>query len=106
MKGKMKKMLLAVGLCLMIGLQSVGSVQAAVNYEACPFCGTMVTREQHAKQLSKTFMQVCGMHGKCEVYKIVVETYTKTSCQTPGCANYDRDGQRSYSEEVVHVISQ
>lgn len=60
----MKKMLLALGLCVLVGLQSAGAVQAAVNYEACPFCGTMVTRGTALEKAEERF-EVCMEHANC-----------------------------------------
>ena len=84
MKGKMKKMLLALGLCLIVGLQSAGAVQAAVNYEACPFCGTMVTRGTALEKVGEEFEE-CTEHTKCIVKIITYDKYDTVNCQTADC---------------------
>lgn len=102
MKGKMKKILLAVGLCLMIGLQSAGAVQAAVNYEACPSCGIRVTREHGERMIHLDFESECGLHGDCAIYLATFEKYTKLTCEIPGCIHYDRYIVQSTYKGEIH----
>ncbi|MBD5527852.1 MAG: hypothetical protein HDR02_05495 [Lachnospiraceae bacterium] len=102
MKGKMKKILLAVGLCLMIGLQSVGAAQAAVNYEACPFCGTRVIREDKKQLMSLTFIEACETHRNCDIFSAYYEYYKRVTCQTIGCPNFERVSYEGSSRELVH----
>lgn len=90
MKGKMKKILLAVGLCLMIGLQSAGAAQAAVNYEVCPSCYTRVTREDGERMTHADFVSECELHVNCDIYLETYEKYTKLTCETPSCIHYNR----------------
>lgn len=81
----MKRVVVAVGLCLFIGLQSLGSVQAAVNYEACPFCGTRVERDTVTNLVSSFYEPECREHSNCHVYTDFYEQYDVTRCQTAGC---------------------
>lgn len=102
MKGKMKKILLAVGLCLMIGLQSAGAAQAAVNYEACPSCYTRVTREDGELMTNAVIVAECGLHGPCAFYLETYEKYTKLTCETPDCIHYNRYIVQSTYTKTVH----
>lgn len=98
MKGKMKKMLLAMGLCLIVGLQSAGAVQAAVNYEACPFCGTMVTRNTVAKECGRRFVRICMQHTNCKVFEVTYDYCDQIRCETGGCTgNQDIMQNRPWS---------
>lgn len=106
MKGKMKKILLAVGLCLMIGLQSAGAAQAAVNYEVYPSCYTRVTREDGERMVNLVFESECGQHGNCAFYLATYEKYTKLTCETPDCIHYNRYIVQSTYKEKKHVIIQ
>lgn len=97
MTGKIKMVLLAITLCLGIGLRSMGAVQAAVYSEACPFCGTMVSRGSFTRVLSADFMQVCDIEKDCNIYWVVYGEYTTVTCQTPS---------RAYSKFMWKIISQ
>ena len=44
MRKTVKRVLAVIVLSLFVGAQHMSTVQAAVNYEACPFCGTRVDR--------------------------------------------------------------
>lgn len=106
MKRKIKMVLLAMTLCLVIGLQSMETAQAAVNYEACPFCGTMVTRGERTKVDRMIRLERCGEHEKCDIYYIEYSSIETVSCQTSGCPNYNRDTDKvlsSWKNERAHV---
>lgn len=79
-----KKVWLAALVCLLIGLQSMGMVQAAVNYEACPFCGTMVTRGTALEKVGEEFEE-CTVRTKCIIKIITYDKYDTVDCQTAGC---------------------
>lgn len=102
MKEKMKKVLLAVGLCLLIGLQS-GVAVAAVYSEACPFCGTRVTREDITQLISLNFLERCEEHRKCDIFTAAYECYSRTTCQTPLCPNFERYSYEGSYTEIKHV---
>ncbi len=102
MKKSIKKMLLAAGLCLVIGLQSVPAAQAAVNYAACNFCGTRIDTGEKIKLLSLDWVENCGEHKDCAIYYAVYEVYTTNSCQTPGCPGYGREVYRGQQTSLVH----
>ncbi len=91
MKGRRGKMLLAASLCLILGLQSMGSVQAAVNYEACPFCGTRVTRETVVGKVSEEYDSPCTRHANCIIYIATYDFFAVCHCETPGCQIYHRE---------------
>ena len=80
----MKRVVAVAGLSLLIGLQSPSSVQAAVNYEACPFCGTMVTRGTALEKVGEEFEE-CTEHTKCIVKIITYDKYDTVNCQTADC---------------------
>jgi len=82
-----KRILSAIALCLILGMQSAGSVQAAVNYEACPFCGTRVERYTSTVKVASVFMQECigAGHGKCDIYHVFYDDYDFVHCQINGC---------------------
>lgn len=80
-----KRMAVAVGLCLFMGLQSLSSVQAAVNYEACPFCGTEVERYTERKLAYSVYRGMCKEHSDCLLYTDIYDRYDVVQCQTPGC---------------------
>ena len=105
MKSKMKMLLLSAFLCLVIGLQSVEMVQASVYYEACPFCGTRVVRSQKTKVLNMTYSYKCTVHDGCDIYMVTYGSVQVTSCQTAGCAGYDREGDlvSSWTSSDAHV---
>ncbi len=102
MKNSIRKMLLAAGMCLIIGLQSVPAAQAAVNYVACNFCGTRIDSGEKLKLLSLERRNDCDEHDKCTVYYAVYEVYTTNSCQTPGCVGYGREVYRGEWKGLVH----
>lgn len=90
-KRKIKMVLLAMTLCLGIGLQSMGAVQAAVNYEACPHCATRVTRGQRTKIYYLERLRRCEEHEKCDIYRAEYVVVSTITCETPGCQNYNKD---------------
>ena len=96
MKRKIKMVLLAMTLCLVIGLQSMGAVQAAVNYEACPFCGTRVIRGERTEVLAMTYVQKCVEHEKCDIYCVKYSSVKTVTCQTSTCPNYNREVSGSF----------
>ncbi len=102
MKGKIKTVLLAMFLCLGISLQSMEIVHAAVNYEACPFCGTMVSRGTFTRILTMDYMGKCDIEENCDLYWVVYGDYTFVTCQTSGCPNYDREDQTDVWGQVEH----
>lgn len=102
MTGKIKMVLLAITLCLGIGLRSMGAVQAAVYSEACPFCGTMVSRGSFTRVLSADFMQVCDVDKDCNIYWVVYGEYTTVTCQTPSCQNYGREVRTDVWSQPEH----
>lgn len=104
MKGKMKKMLLALGLCLIVGLQSAGAVQAAVNYEACPFCGTMVTRGTVLEKVGEE-SHTCGQHPNCMIKVTTFKEYETVNCQTNDCP-VNHSFYRGKQEIVQHFVNQ
>lgn len=87
MKKMMKRIVLTVTLCLVFGLQSVGSVKAAVNYEACPFCGTRVERYTSTVKVASVFIKECiGVgHRNCDIYHVFYDDYDFIHCQINGC---------------------
>ena len=90
----LKRVVVAAGLCLFIGLQSLGSVQAAVNYEACPFCGTRVERKTERKLVASLYAGLCDEHSDCWLYNEIYNVYDVVSCQTPGCPiNHESERQ-------------
>lgn len=97
-----KKMLLAVGLCLIVGLQSVSAARAAVNYAACNFCGTRIDEGEKLKLMSLEWREDCNEHDNCAIYYAVYKVYTTNSCQTPGCAGYGREVYRGDWSGLVH----
>lgn len=98
MRGKVKMVLLAAFLCLVLGSQSVEMVQASVNYEACPyFCGTSVDRYETTKILDMKYLDVCTIHNNCDIYYIEYGRFWVVSCQTPGCNGYNPGGTLMYS---------
>ena len=106
MKRKIKMVLLAMTLCLVIGLQSMETAQAAVNYEACPFCGTMVTRGERTKVDSMIRLGRCKVHEKCDIYYVQYSKIETVTCQTSGCPNYNRDTDKvlsTWSTDEAHV---
>ena len=84
-KKTMKKVALVVGLCLGISLQSMDFVEAAVNYEACPFCGTRVERYTTTKLLLTQFVMACAEHSNCEIHRLVYHQFDISHCQTAEC---------------------
>lgn len=86
MKKGIRKMLLAAGLCLIIALQSVSAAQAALNDEACNFCGTRIDRGEKLKLISLEWRYDCREHNNCAVY----------------CAGYGREVYRGNWEGLVH----
>lgn len=106
MKRKIKRVLLAMALCLGICLQSLGTVQAAVNYEVCPLCGTMVSRGERTKVISMTYLRECGEHERCDIYRVEYGSFGTITCQTSTCSNYNRDTNtlfRTWTSDNAHV---
>lgn len=95
----MKRVVAAAGLCLFIGLQSLGSVQAAVNYEVCPYCYTRMDRYEEKKIVFSTFAGLCSKHSNCDLYNNVYDTYDVIRCQTPGCSINKATGRGDF--EIV-----
>lgn len=89
-----KKVWLAALVCLLIGLQSMGMVQAAVNYEACPFCGTRVNNKTETREIRRSRLMDCKTHNNCTIYMVTYDYFDVTSCETPGCA-FNRTSQRN-----------
>lgn len=87
MQRMMKRIVLAVTLCLVFGLQSAGLVQAAVNYEACPRCATRVERYTSTIRVASVHIKECvgAGHGKCDIYHMFYDDYDIVHCQTNGC---------------------
>lgn len=105
MKGKVGMVLLSMFLCLVMGFQSMEKVQASVNYEACPFCGTRVDRGEKTKVLSMTYLYKCETHKDCDIYEIIYGSFSTISCETVGCSGYDKEGTllRSWKNSEAHV---
>lgn len=82
-----KRIISVIALCLILGLQSAGTAQAAINYEACPFCGTRVERYTSTVKVASVFMQECigAGHGKCNIYHVFYDDYDFVHCQIIGC---------------------
>ncbi len=91
MKRKVGMVLLSMFLCLVMGFQSMEKVQASVNYEACPFCGTRVDRGEKTKVLSMTYLYKCTTHKDCDIYEITYGSFSTISCETAGCIGYDKE---------------
>lgn len=103
----MKRAVVAVGLCLFIGLQSLGSVQAAVNYEACPFCGTRVERYTEKKLVYSYYYKPCNEHSNCNLYNNIYDTYDVVRCQTTGCQINHESEHKEYTIEMhVHTSAE
>ncbi len=87
MKKTGKKIIPAIMLCLMLSLQNADTAQAAVNYEACPFCGTRVERYTSTVKVESVFIRECigAGHGKCNIYHAFYDEYDFVHCQTNGC---------------------
>lgn len=106
MKRKIKMVLLAMTLCLGIGLQSMGAAQAAVNYEACPHCATKITRGERRKVDHMEHVGICEEHEKCDIYNVTYKMVGTITCETPGCPNYNRDLDNvlyTWTVEGAHV---
>ena len=106
MKRKIKMVLLAMTLCLGIGLQSMGAAQASVNYEACTKCATKITRGQRAEVYRMEYLRICNEHENCRIYCITYRIFRTITFETPGCQNYNRDlddGRNIRTEDNVHV---
>lgn len=97
----MKRVVVVLVLCLIIGLQSLGTVQAAVNYEACPFCGTHVERYTETKLVVSIYMGLCDEHSNCYLYNDLYDQYDVVQCQTPGCPINHESNHKDY-EVVAH----
>ncbi|MBD5527133.1 MAG: hypothetical protein HDR02_01800 [Lachnospiraceae bacterium] len=97
----MKRVVVAAGLCLFIGLQSLGSVQAAVNYEACPFCGTKVERYTLTNLVQSDKAGLCSEHSNCTLYNNLYNKYNVVECHTAGCPIY-HESEHEYYVIVVH----
>ncbi len=105
MKRKVGMVLLSMFLCLVMGFQSMEKVQASVNYEACPYCGTRVDRGEKTKVLNMTHLGKCGTHIDCDIYEITYGSFSTISCETVGCSGYDKEIELLYSwkNEKAHV---
>lgn len=106
MKRKIKMVLLAMTLCLGIGLQSMGAAQAAVNYEACPHCATRVTRGQRVKIDFMKCLRRCEEHEKCDIWYVEYILVPTITCETPSCQNYNKDlyGELGrWHDDNVHI---
>ena len=91
----MKRVVVAAGLCLFIGLQSLGSVQAMVNYEACPFCATRVERKTEKKVVLSIYVGMCSEHTNCSLFDDVYDVFDVIKCETPGCPmNHESEHQQ------------
>lgn len=98
----MKRIVVTAGLCLFIGLQSLGSVQATVNYEACPFCGTRVERFTTEKMISMFYSDLCREHNNCDIFTIYYKEMNVVRCQTAGCQYRETEtGKEGYKPEHV-----
>ncbi len=102
MSKAVKRVVLAVGLCLGLGLQSIHSVEAAVNYEACPFCGTRVERYMADKLLLTQFVMACAEHTNCEIHRLVYDVFDISHCQTANCY-YSSDPHGDFTEIYTHI---
>ncbi len=104
MKAKMKMLLFTVVLCLMTGLQSMEMVHAAVYFEACPFCGTRVERNEYTKIERMVRLGACTEHRNCEIYEVVYGVYRNVTCQTIGCDGYNAETLlRTSSPRELHI---
>lgn len=98
----MKRVVAVAGLSLLIGLQSPSSVQAAVNYEACPFCGTRVERFTTDKMISMAYQGLCREHVNCDIFSIYYKEIEVVRCQTAGCQYRETEtGKEGY--KPAHV---
>lgn len=102
MSKTVKRVVLVAGLCLGIGLQSIHSVEAAVNYEACPFCGTRVERYTTTKLLLTQFVMACAEHTNCEIHRLVYDDFDISHCQTANCY-YSSDPHGDFIEAYAHI---
>lgn len=102
MNKTMKKVVLVVGLFLGIGLQSMDSVEAAVNYEACPFCGTRVERYTTTKLLYTQYVMACAEHSNCDIHRLVYDDFDISHCQTANCY-YSADAHGDFIEAYAHI---
>ena len=99
----MKRVVVAVGLCLLIGLQSLGSVQATVNWEACPFCATKVERKTETKLVATLYDDLCNEHNDCLLFHDIYDVFDVVSCQTPGCQMNHETPHQQYTIVPKHV---
>ncbi len=96
----MRKAVVAGGLCVFIGLHSLVSVQAAVNYEACPFCGTQVDRYTERRLTASIYAGMCNVHSDCLLYNEIYDVYDVVRCQTPGCPINHESEHQDYTVET------
>lgn len=99
-----KKMAVAAGLCLFLGLQSLCSVQAAVNYEACPFCGTRVERYTETKLVLSVYKGMCEEHSNCLLYTDIYDQYDVVRCQSPECPMNHESEHKQYMETMPRHV--
>lgn len=85
MRKMVKRVLTVVVLCLFVGVQHMNIVQAAVNYEACPFCGTRVDRYTTEKKVFMLYKEECTEHDRCDIYDVLYSAFSVVRCQTAGC---------------------
>lgn len=98
----MRKIVLLAGLCLCIGLWSMDSVEAAVNYEVCPRCATRVERYTTNKLLLTQFVKVCVEHTNCEIHRLVYDDVDISHCQTADCY-YLSEPHGNFIEKFEHI---
>lgn len=93
---KIKKIALAVTMCMVIGLQVIipaGAMEA--RYADCPKCGGNVY--VYTTTETSCHVYVCTAHVNCTVHETTTTTYRIKDCS--GCSDYSKDAINS---ETVH----
>ncbi len=102
MRKTVKRVLAVIVLSLFVGAQHMSTVQAAVNYEACPFCGTRVDRYITEKKVYTVFKEECTEHDRCDIYDVLYSNFSVVRCQTAGCLHSENElyNTRASTEHV------
>ncbi len=100
---KLKKIALAITMCMVIGLQviiPVGAMEA--RYAVCPHCGGNVNVYNTTETLCE--VQTCAVHSNCHIHTTYDVTYRVKNCS--GCdASDSKDELTRTMVSSIHIFN-